>query len=102
MSTQSFTGPHADPYFSTRFNINRPLFKKILSEVLTTIDLSMYCTLYTFISITGTPLDVKQNMRSFVDSRLGINDSLKFRKQIGILLPSEIPMTWKLLNKITK
>jgi len=102
LSTQSFTGPHADPYYTTRFNINPPLFKKVLSEVLTTIDLSMYCTLYTFTFITGRPWDVKKNLRGFLDSNLGKNDKLKLRKRLGILLPSEIPMTWKLLNEITK
>ncbi len=102
LSTQSFTAPHTDPYYSTRFNVNPPLFKKVLSEVLTTIDLSMYCTLYTFTSITGRPWHVKKNFRGFMDSDLGKNDKLKLRKELGILLPSEIPMTWKLLNKITK
>lgn len=102
LSTQSFTGPHSDPYHGTRFNINPPLFKKVLSEVLTTIDLSMYCILYTFTSITGRPWHVKKNFREFTISSLGKNDSLKIRKQIGVLIPSEIPMTWKLLNEITK
>jgi len=102
LSTQSFTGPHSDPYYGTRFNINPPLFKKVLSEVLITIDLSMYCTIYTFTSITGRSWHVKKNLRGFMDSDLGKNDSLKLRKQIGILLPSEIPMTWRLLNKIIK
>jgi hypothetical protein len=62
----------------------------------------MYCTLYTFTSIAGKSWDVKKNLKGFWDSHLGKNESLKVRKKIGILLPSEIPMTWKLLNEITK
>lgn len=99
LSTDTFTRLHADPYFHSRLNINPPLFNKVLNETLQTIDLSMYCTLCTFISIVGTPYDVKSNFKSFIRSQLGLNDSIRIRKQIGVLLPSEIPMTWNLLKK---
>jgi len=101
LSETTFTRPHSDPNFHSQLSMNPQLFKKTLELTLQVIDVSMYSNFYSLISVSGIDEDLKSNLHGLINSYFQPKRN-RTRQKSGLLLPKDIPMTWRLLSQYLK
>lgn len=100
--SNTFFRPIEDPAFHTRFSVNPILFDKIFKLTLATMDITMYSWFFALTQYAGVDDPLKKFMRGFRRDYMGFSLSLSNQRDSGFLLTKDMPITYRLISRLSK